>query len=403
MKAPLAMAILSLALITILVTLGIVVGCGGGSDTDLVAAPPALPVVAVPVDSTPLEKKAAALAGKLGKPGRLLVGLGTTNVDSIRIQGLKPDIYDRYINGVGTDSWRTWNLPEGAYIGVVAKNADNMGAVPMFTLYQMAALGDSNITGLADSSFMKGYWDNVRLLFQQLKTYNKPALVNFEPDFWGYAHRVSADPNKHYVHVNNINPDCANLPNSVAGMGACLLQMARSGAPNAFVGFPPSQFPDIATNEMSYLRQVGAAQADFVVMQTLDRDAGCFEAKYTGENALCVRPSALPYYWDASNTSTPSFASHFAYARSYHQGLQLPVLWWQTPMGVPSDTPGGTAYAFRDNRVSYFLTRPQELVAAGGVGVVFSPGQNIQTNIDTDGGQFKRLTTQYFSAPAALP
>jgi hypothetical protein len=70
---------------------------------------------------------------------------------------------------------------------------------------------------------------------------------------------------------------------------------------------------------------------------------------------------------------------------------------------VPSATPGGTAFAFRDNRVDYFLTRPNELVAAGGVGVVFSPGQEVQTNIGTDGGQFKRLSTRYFAAPAVLP
>ena len=385
----------------------LMVGCGGGSGGDTATTTAPTPVAPTPVTPTPtvtpLAKKAAVLAALLGKPSRLLVGLGTTDVNSIAAQGLKPDIYDRYINGVGSGSWPTWNSPAGAYVGIVAKNADNMGAVPMFTLYQMATWGDGNISGLANTVYMQMYWDNVRLLFQQLKAYGKPALVNLEPDFWGYAHRVSADPSKHFAHVNTHNPDCGNLPNSVAGMGACLLQMARNGAPKAYVGFSPSQFPDIAANELNYYRQIGAAQADFVLMQTLDRDAGCFEANYTGGNALCVRPSAVPYYWDASNLSTPNFTGHFAYARSYHEGLQLPVLWWQTPMGVPSPVQGGSPFAFRDNRVQYFLTHPNELVAAGGVGVVFSPGQDIQTNIDTDGGQFKRLSTQYFSAPAALP
>ena len=120
---------------------------------------------------------------------------------------------------------------------------------------------------------------------------------------------------------------------------------------------------------------------------------------------MCIRdsPSSVPYWWDATNQTTPSFASHFAIARQFHEGLGLPLIWWQTPLGVSSTTPGGTKGNFRDNRVEYFLTKPNELVAAGAAGVVFGEGHVTQTTIDTDGGQFKRLSTRYFAAPAALP
>jgi hypothetical protein len=104
-----------------------------------------------------------------------------------------------------------------------------------------------------------------------------------------------------------------------------------------------------------------------------------------------------------SQPDRPTFTEHFAIARNLHVGLGLPLLWWQTPMGVPSATTGGSRNAFRDNRVEYFLTRSSEIVAAGGMGVVFSPGHVTQTDINTDGGQFKRLSTQYLAAPAALP
>jgi hypothetical protein len=355
------------------------------------------------VASYPLEQRPGALAQAWGKPRRLLVGLGTATVPTIQAQNLLPDIYDQYLVGARSTQWPSWNSPAGAYVGIVAANADRLGAIPMFTLYQMATLGDGNLTGLSDPSFMLGYWDNVRLLFQQLAAYGKPALVNLEPDFWGYAHRASPDPSQHFVHVNTANPDCLNQPNTLVGMGECLVQMARATAPKAYVGFPPSLFPDVAANELGYLKQIGAAKADFVVMQTLDRDAGCFEARYSGSGAACTRVSSLPYYWDDTNQTTPSFASHFAMVRTYFEGLQLPVLWWQTPLGVPASTPGGTAQAFRDNRAQYFLTHAQELVAAGGVGVVFSPGHATQTNITTDGGQFKRLSTSYLAAPATLP
>lgn len=381
--------------------------CGGGAASADAAAPSATdtPVVVplAPVSSYPLAQRAGVLAERWGKPRRLLVGLGTTTVAAIQAQSLLPDIYDQYLVGVGTDSWPTWNSPAGAYVAIVAANADKLGAVPMFTLYQMATLGDGNLSGLGSTSFMQGYWDNVRLMYQQLNAYGKPALVNLEPDFWGYANRAVSDPAQHFAHVADVNPDCATLPNTVAGMGECLVSMARALAPNAYVGFPPSLFPSLPTEETTYLIGVGAAKADFVVMQTLDRDAGCFEASYTDGDAACTRLSTLPYYWDSSNATEPSFTSHFAVARRFFDGLQVPVLWWQTPLGVPSATPGGSAYAFRDNRADYFLNHPQELVAAGGVGVVFSAGQARQTNVTTDGGQFKRLSSQYMAAPAALP
>ena len=59
--------------------------------------------------------------------------------------------------------------------------------------------------------------------------------------------------------------------------------------------------------------------------------------------------------------------------------------------------------AFRDNRVSYFLTHTSEMTAAGGMGVVFGPGHASQTTIATDGGQFKTLSSAYLNKPTALP
>ena len=350
------------------------------------------------IQQAALAQRPGVLAKALGRSQRLLVGLGTTDVSAIQNQSLTPDIYDQYLVGAGASGWPSWNSPSGAYVQVVAQRADQVGAVPMFTLYQMATRGDGVLTGLTDTSFMKDYWDNTRLLFQQLATYGKPALVNFEPDFWGYAQRVNADPTQMFVYVNT-NPDCATLPNTVAGMAACLIQTARSYAPQAYVGFPPSLFSDLLPTEVSYMQKLGAGQADFVVMQTLDRDAGCFEAQ--SSVGSCVR-SGSKWYWDETNTTSPTFTEHFATANSFFQGLGRPLLWWQTPLGVPAATASKQS-PWRDNRVRYFLSHPSELVAAGGVGVVFSPGESTQTNVTTDGGQFKTYSKAYFANPSALP
>ncbi|MGA8010215.1 MAG: hypothetical protein WCA24_12595 [Thiomonas sp.] len=271
----------------------------------------------------------------MGRPERLLIGLGSeADPSAIQAQGLNPDIFDRYLVGAGSGDWTTWNAPTGDYVNVVAAEADAMGAVPMFTFYQMATNGDGNLSGLPDPPFMTRYWVNVVVLFQRLAIYNKPALVNFEPDFWGYAEQRASggDPSTVYADVK-VAPDCSALPDDVSGVAACLMQIAHKYAPKALVGFPPSPWGGRTDSDViSFMNKVGAAKADFMVMQTLDRDAGCFEAATESD---CQR-SGGGWYWDETNRTHPNFDDHLQSALAYHEGIGgLPLLWWQTPMGVP--------------------------------------------------------------------
>jgi Calx-beta domain len=346
---------------------------------------------------------AAQLAAKLGKPSRLLVGLGgqgeVDTVAAIQSQTLKVDIYEKYL---GTGDWTMWNSPPCDWICVVANSAAAVGAIPMYTQYQMANDGDGNLAGLSDSTFMATYWSRAKLMFTEIAALNKPALINFEPDFWGYAERQApgGDPTKLAALVNT-NPDCATLPNNVSGVAACLIAMARQYAPLAYVGFPPSGWGgDTTADVVAFMNAVGAQNADFVVEQTLDRDAGCREV--SPQPSYCTGTGT--WYWDETNQTHPNFQDHLAEAQAFHTGIgNLPIIWWQTPEGVPATTPGGTDFHYRDNRVHYFLTHPAELTAVGGLAIVFGVGENHQTNITTDGGQYQSLSGAYLAAPAPLP
>jgi len=106
--------------------------------------------VHVDLDALPLAQRAGALAQALGRSRRLLIGVGSADTATLMGQGLNVDIYQQYLNGVGKDSWLSWNSPSGAYVDIVAEHADLVGAVPMYTLYQMAARGDGNLSGLTD-------------------------------------------------------------------------------------------------------------------------------------------------------------------------------------------------------------------------------------------------------------
>ena len=348
---------------------------------------------------------AAKLAAKLGRASRLLVGLGgqpgtIDAIATIQSQALKVDIYERYL---GTGDWTGWDSPPCDYVCRVAAAADSIGAVPMYTQYQMANKGDGNLAVLNDSAFMNTYWARLKVLFKDLRAYNKPALVNIEPDFWGYAEKAApgGDPNR-LAAIVTANADCAALQNNVAGLASCIVAMARKYAPKAFIGFSPSSWGGADNaSVIAFMNAVGVQRTDFVVQQTIDRDAGCFEV--SPQPSDCAR-SGAGWYWDESNLKHPNFHDHLAQVQAYHAGVgNLPVIWWQTPQGVPSGKPGGAANHYRDNRVHYFLSHPAELTAVGGLGIVFGAGDAHGTSIVTDGGQFQELDGAYMAAPAALP
>ena len=357
---------------------------------------------------------AARLAAKLHLPSRLLVGLGgqsnTNTKAAIASQNLKPDIYEVYLTGLGAGDWTTWIAPAGEYVLAIAADAQSVGAIPMFVLYQMmpsdvspngGKLASSN---LQNSTFMTSYWNNVRLMYQMIARYGKPALVNLEPDFFGFAQQqglaAGQDGGKTFAYVNN-NADCESQPNNVIGIAGCLVQMARKYAPNAFVAFPPTDWgangniPEV----IAFNNELNVGSADFIILQTLDGDAGCYELQVY----QCTR-AGTGWYWDETNTTTPNFDQFFDKVNQYQQGIgsgQLPVLLWQTPEGVPSSTRGGTQYHFRDNRENYFLTHAGQVTASHVFAITFTAGPNM-TSISTDGGQFQSLSEENLAHPTAL-
>jgi hypothetical protein len=342
---------------------------------------------------------AANLAKALGLPTNFIFGFGSTGGDpySLGIQ-----IREQYlvgVEGLGGD-WPNWNQPLGHFVNVFADGAKAKGVVPMFTLYQMAANGDGNISGLTDTAFMTKYWKDAKLAMVNIGTFNSPAIMSIEPDFLGYAYNAAknGDPTTVAMKVSSIVPECAGMPENLVGYVSCLLKLSSTYAPKLAVGFSPS-FWSGAAPALAFMKKAGCDKAKLTIMQTLDRDAGCFEAN--AAQYLCTRPGN--FYWDATNTTSPNFHEHLADAKLANTTLGLPLLWWQTPMGVPSGAPGGTPSHYRDNRVKYIFDHTQEFVDAGGMGVIFGAGADGQADITTDGGQMKNAMTKYNANPIALP
>ena len=342
---------------------------------------------------------------KLGLTDRFLIGLGNDaegGADKMMAYSLeqKLDIHYMYLSGL---DWPTWNAPEGAYVTNQANAAKSRGIIPMFTLYQAAAYGENNLGAFATKEFMTKYWRGVRVMFERLGELGSAAIVHVEPDLWGYAQKRGDDPAAVPMLVGSLVPECKGLPENVAGMAKCVIRLSRAIAPKVVIGLSASSFGAYTNGESdplriaAYMKKLGATDGDITVVETLDRDAGCFERAV---DPLCKR--AGKFYWDESNVAHPNFHDHLAWAKAIRKEIGRPLLWWQMPLGVPAAS-AGSAARYRDNRVRYFFSHPGEFVEAGGIGAVFGTGAPNQTTIRTDGGQFQKAIKGYYAAPAHLP
>jgi hypothetical protein len=302
--------------------------------------------------------------------------------------------------GCGAEWWGTWQSPDappGAFVRGFVTRAEAAGLVPMLTYYVLlhasgAGEGAGEVNAVADPAFLRRYLDDYRFFLSQLGCHR--ALVHLEPDFWGYAQqeavRTGRDASGLAAAVRLANPlDCGGEPDTVAGLGRCMIAMARRWAPNARVGLHASGWAtnvdcihnrspslDVAARGAqtgAFLAEAGAAQGDFVVADLADRDAGWREAQ--GQDT----------WLDATDAVLPTFAQAFRWSRAVSDAVGRPLVWWQVPVGDLdlSDVP----YAWRDNTVRYFFDHPAAVVASGAIAVAFGAGADGQTTPESDGGR----------------
>ena len=348
---------------------------------------------------------AAALVSGLGLGGDLALGVGNDLVgDGTEAHAWTlhppPPVHYLYLVGLpGRGGWPEWNS-EGGFIDRHAEAAQERCVVPAFTLYAMTVEGEGDPATAASHDYMAAWWAGYELALARLAAFGEPALLHVEPDFWGFMQKATGRmPDQIAVSVGAHVPQCADLPDTLAGFGTCLVRRSRTVAPRVRLGFHASLWAHPDPSEVArFLLAAGVADTDALFVETLDRDAGCFEAGGPG----CQREDG-PWYWDASNTRSPNFREHLTATGALHRATGLPLVWWQTPLGVPDDAPGGRTGRYRDNRVAYVFDHPEEFVAAGGAAVLFGAGWTGQTDLTTDQGQFADRWADHQERTVPLP
>ncbi len=311
--------------------------------------------------------------------------------------------------GCGTEWWGTWQwdqLPPGRFVTDFVSATAAPGLRPMFTYYVLLPAaqrrlgigeGSPEVTVAArDPVFMAAYLDDFRFFLRQVG--GAPAIVHVEPDFWGYAQQAAqaagVDAHGLTAAVASANPtDCAAAENSIAGLGRCMVSMARTYAPAALVSLHGSAWAsgfDCVSNRSAsldvaaearktadFLLAVGADCADLVVVDLSDRDAGWYQRQVPPRDS----------WLDATDATLPSFAQAFRWSKALADRAGKKVLWWQLPVGNMSL--GNTCGAWQDNKLDYFFDHPDRVAAGGAAGMAFGSGATCQTDPDSDGGHLR--------------
>ncbi len=353
--------------------------------------------------------------------------------------------YAYLCGGVNTGhGWSTWNT--GAkYADYYVDETVAQGMTPVFIYYQLlqsspagGAENQADLNNLKNTSTMKSYWADVRLLFQHLGAYSQTIVVDIEPDLWGYIQQASSGDSGATVPAavaSSGDPDVAGLANNADGFAQAFIKLRDKYAPNVLLGYelsmwgtltdpiaqhiPLSDIDPLAARSTAFQRSLGA-KFDLVFTDPADRDAD-FDKIINGDGGNS--------WW-----GTADYANFDRYVGDFVNGVGLRMVLWQIPLGntkmrAMNDTWGH----YQDNHVeTWFGTAPSTQLAAavdaGVIAMLFGGGASGTTSAtdadgdgitnpapidgnttmsysaDDDGGYFRHQVNAYYAAGAlSLP
>lgn len=259
-----------------------------------------------------------------------------------------------------------------------------------WTWYSLRDLGDlagegdgpGEVKAINRVDLLTRYMDDYRFFLQKIG--NSHDMIDIEPDFWGYV-RSLGNPHQVAAQVSSANPtDCGSQENSAAGLSRCLISMAHKYAPNTAAGMHLTCW-DWQSNTQGCVNDyadLGAKNADFLVADVSDRDAGWYaQPAHGGYNN---------FWTDQKAAATLKFYKTMA------ESVGKPVVLWQIPVGNMAQN--NTLNHYKDDKVDWFFAHMDQVANAHIAALLFGAGQGEQTSVETDGGNLINKTIAYHNS-----
>lgn len=311
---------------------------------------------------------------------------------------------DYYAASRCQDAWKNWwgcwsgsTTAPGAYVtwsdAHVAETTYQGSPRPQkffWTWYSLRDLGDlagsgdgpGEVKAINRVDLLTRYMNDYRFFLQKIGASHD--MIDLEPDFWGYV-RSLGDPHQVAAQVTGANPkDCGSQENSAAGLTRCLISMARTYAPNTTVGMHLSCW-DWQSNTQGCAKDyanLGAQNADFLVGDVSDRDAGWYAQPAHG---------GYDNFWTDQKA-----AAMLGFCKTMAESVGKPVVLWQIPVGDMKQN--NTLNHYKDDKVDWFFAHMDQVANAHVAGLLFGAGQQEQTSIETDGGNLISKTVAYHNS-----
>lgn len=323
-------------------------------------------------------------------------------------QGAKWDFRQQYFSGGAQKGWdvvfyepyNKWVNPDkvkGVWGDKIIKECVDNGYIPWITMYNLAQSqpaeykpGPAKATPVnaANTTTMKAYWEQARLVLQLCDKYKPfPVVIHVEPDEWGHLLLGGPHQNK---DLDPLTVDCKvgstgieelkDLPDNLKGYAEAWLRLRAKHAPhNVILATNPSawdwQGSMTGQRWVKYFKECGADKWDLAVLEFGDRDLGC-----SGK--------APPYTEADFVTRFKSYDKMLEWIKELHDGTGLRVVLWQVAVGnthfsACNQTDGHYCDGIAQSLLEDYPKNPliSRFAAAGCVGFVFSPGQEMQTHV----------------------
>jgi hypothetical protein len=363
--------------------------------------------------------------------------------------------YQYLCGGVNTptgDGWGDWNSPKGQFATYYVDESVAVGMTPTFIYYQLLqskpGIDDltaqkvdekgADLENLKNTTTMKSYWADVRLMFQRLGAYSQTIVVDLEPDLWGYIQQASTGDSGATVSAavaSSGDADVAGLANNADGFAQAFIRLRDKYAPNVLLGYelsmwgtntdpleqniPLNQIDALAARSTAFQQSLGAS-FDLVFTDPADRDAD-FDKIINGDGGAS--------WWDSTD-----YDRFNQYVGDFVRGVGLRMVLWQIPLGNTKMRAMNDSWGhYQDNHVEWWFddatgTHLAATVDSGVVAMLFGGGAGGTTSAtdeqndgttnppaidgnttlsyssDDDGGYFRHQANAYYiSGAMTLP